>query len=171
VLSLRNAAIALIASAVIVGVLAGLTAAEFTAPSQEPPIGQPLQVDQQITAQRHSPLGPPVIAPQPNPMDPPVTAPQPKPADPPVAAPQSTPIHRDSVVNPIADRRAPVNAKPIPVASHPAPEPPAQHQPDSRPPSSALPAHNSKSRTMNTEPCACDGRMRQVHTHWDPPQG
>jgi hypothetical protein len=179
VVSLRSAAIALVASAAILGVLIGVTTAEFTAPSQDPAIDP---ADQQVTAQQHSPVGPPIMAPQPNPVSPPVTAPQPNPGPPPapprpnpvdhpVVVARSTPVHRDLVVHPVADRQAPVNAQPVPVALPPAQDAPAKdHQTVSPPPSSASPAHDSKSRTMNAEPCACDGKMRQVRTHWDPPQ-
>lgn len=165
--SLRSAAIALVASAAILGVLVGVTTAKFTVPTQDPPIDP---TDQQVTAQQHRPVGPPIMAPQPNPVNPPVTAPQPNPAPPqpnsadrPVSVARPAPIHREPVVPPIADRQAPVNAQPGAVAPPPAPDVP--------PPSSAAPARNSKSRTSNTEPCACDGQMRQVRTHWDPPEG
>jgi hypothetical protein len=180
VVSLRSAAVALVASAAILGVLVGVTTAEFTVPSQDPPIDP---ADQQVTAQQHSPVGPPIMAPQPKPVDPPVTAPQPNPGPPPappqpnsvdrpVAVARTAPIRREPVVHPVADRQAPVNAQPVPAAPPPAPDAPAKdHQAAYPPPSSASPARNSKSRTVNTEPCACDGKMRQVHTHWDPPEG
>ncbi len=190
-LSVRGSVIALVASAAVVGVLVGVTAAQFSARSQDPPLGQALPVDQQVSAQRHNPaapplIAPPIVAPQPNLVDPPVVAPpvaaapdaaaQPNPepslAPPqPVAVSPATPAHQEPVIRPVTDRPAPVRAQPVAVTRPPAPEAPVRdHQSASPPPSSALSERSSRSHTVDTEPCACDGQMRQVHTHWDPPQ-
>ena len=159
VLSLRSAVIALVASVALVLVLAGVCAGVFTPPSPEPPIPQAASVD------------PPVVARQAAPVDPPVAAPQPDPGNSPVAAPHSTPVHREPVADPTSYGRVPVHRHPAPAADPPASVAPVPaHRPVSPPPFSALPAQNSKSRTVNTEPCACDGTMRKVPTHWDPPQ-
>jgi hypothetical protein len=147
VLGLRSAVIALVASAALVLVLAGMCAGVFTTPSPEPPVLQAA------------------------PVDPPVVAPQPAPANSPVATLHSTPVHREPVADPTSYGRVPVHRQPVPAADPPASVAPVQdRRPVSPPPLSALPAHDSKSRTMNTEPCACDGAMRKVPTHWDPPQ-
>lgn len=159
VLGLRSAVIALVASAALVLVLAGMCAGVFTTPSPEPPVLQAAPVD------------PPVVARQAAPVDPPVAAPQPASVDPPVATPHSTSVHREPVADPTSYGRVPVHRQPVPATDPPASVAPVQdRRPVSPPPLSALPARDSKSRTMNTEPCACNGAMRKVPTHWDPPQ-
>src|SRR5262249_6787318 len=61
---------------------------------------------------------------------------------------------------------------PVPVTSGPAPrnpEPARQEIPE--PPGPPLTSNRGgTSRTVNTAPCSCDGHMRRVPTHWDPPR-
>jgi hypothetical protein len=68
----------------------------------------------------------------------------------------------------------PVRQNPVPVAHpyQPAPVPvaPAENRlPVSPPPAPVLAVPHLTSRTVNTEPCLCDGTLRRVPTHWDPP--
>lgn len=157
-LSLRNAVIALVASAALVLVLSGVSAGVFNGvftttpepPRELPPIAAHPDVAAPVPA-----LGPDV-QPGPVPLDVPV--------------PRSLPVHQEPVAHPAVYRRVVVQRQPIPVAHQPVPVTPAQNPlPVSPPPAPALPV-SSRSRTVNTEPCSCDGVMRRVPTHWDPPQ-
>ena len=175
-LSLRNTVVALVASGATVLVLTGITAGVFSAPPADPLVPQANPVDQHATAQQ------PNLVPQPAPALPPAPAPLPDPAPQSVAiqqpevgtqpiAPAAAPVRRQPVTHP-AVFRTPVQPQPIPAAHAPTPsaEPapaPEQDSPESAP-VAAVP--HQKSRTVNTEPCACDGTMRRVPTHWDPPQ-
>jgi len=177
VLSLRNTVVALVASGATVLVLTGITAGAFSAPPADPLVPQANPVDQHAGTQ------------QPNLVPQPVPAPQPAPAQQPDPAPQPVAIHQPEVVKqPIASApapvrqqpairpavvRTPVQPQPIPVAHAPAPitEPAPDPERDFSPPAPVASTSHQKSRTMNTEPCACDGTIRRVPTHWDPPQG
>jgi translation initiation factor IF-2 len=187
-LSLRSTVIALVASAVLVLILAGVASGVFTTHSPPPPVGQSVSVHQDGAAPAPTvPVPPDIAAPAaplpaaplpaaplpaaplpaaPLPAAPAPAAPAPLPAAPapaPAAAPSEPLTHY---------RQAPAQRQPTAVAQPPVSVAPAQDQrPASPRPPSALPAHEAKSRTVNTEPCACDGRMRRVSTHWDPPQG
>lgn len=152
-LSLRSTVIALVASAALVLVLAAVSSGVFTTHSPPPPVGQSVSVHQDGAVSAHAAPKPPAIA-APAPAAPAPAAPAP------AAVPSEPPTHYRPVQQP-----APAVHSSVSVA-------PAQNQrPVSPPPPSTLPAHEAKSRTVNTEPCACDGRMRKVPTHWDPPQG
>jgi hypothetical protein len=180
VLSLRSTVIALVVSASSVLVLAGLNAGVFAIPALDPPLAQqPIAVDERVPGRTPTVVAP-VVPPQPTPVAAPVQKPPPAPAEPPVAATQPAPAEAPAVATqpmskhqqPMAQTvnyRTPVRRQPTP-ADHP-PAPPARRPaPVSPPPASAAPATHAKSRTVNTEPCACDGKMRRVPTHWDPPQ-
>lgn len=174
VFGLRSAVIALLASAALVLALAGVSAGVFTIPDDPPPVSQAAPVDPALAAPRPVQMAPDVAAPQPAPQAPDAAAPQPAPVVSDAAAPRSAPVHREPVAESASYRRVPVHREPVPAAPHPAPVEPAQNrQPVSPPPpsSSESPAPSSKSRTVNTEPCHCDGQMRKVSTHWDPPRG
>lgn len=168
--SLRNAVIALAASAGLVVVLAGVSAGVFTAQPAQPPVGQSASVQQGAAAPALPVQVPPDIA-APAPAAPaPAT---PAPAEPAPAAP----VHHDvAAPAPAAVRAQPVIhyrqvQQPAPAAIPAVSVVPVQdHRPASPPPSAAPPRRDAKSRTMNTEPCACNGTMRKVSTHWDPPQ-
>lgn len=169
VLSLRGAVIALVASASSVLVLAGIAAGVFATPSPDPSF----PVDQPVTRQappppviQAAPIAPPVQALPPGPAAPPVADPKPAPADPLVVVARPKPAYHKPVTQPVS-YRPPVQRQPPPAAHQPAPRP----QPGARPPASASPEPTTKSRTVNTEPCNCDGHMRKVPTHWDPPRG
>ena len=173
--SLRNAVIALAASAGLVVVLAGVSAGVFTAQPAQPPVGQSASVQQGAAAPALPAQLPPDIA-APAPAAPAPAAPAP--AEPAPAAP----VHHDVAAPAIAAVRAqpvihyrqvqmPVPQQPAPAANPAVSIAPVQDpRPASPPPSAALPARDAKSRTVNTEPCACNGTMRKVSTHWDPPQ-
>ncbi len=164
-LSLRSAVIALVASAALVLVLSGVSAGVFNGvfttasapPSDLPPIA----------------VHPDVAAPAPNlqPAPAPNLQPDPVPAD--VPAPHSLPVDREPVAHPTVYRRVAVQRQPVPAAHQPVPVAPMQNPlPVSPPPAPALPvsSSSSRSRTVNTEPCDCDGEMRRVPTHWYPPR-
>lgn len=180
-LSLRNLVIALVASAALVLVLAGVSSGVFTTQSSPSPIGQSVSVHQGVAAPAKG--SPPAIA-VPAPAAPAAPVPAaPVPAAPEPAAPEPAALVHHEPAAPAAPsepvthyRQAqvhvPVQQQSAPAAHPPASVEPAQnHRPASPPPSSASPAREAKSRTVNTEPCACDGTMRKVSTHWDPPQG
>jgi hypothetical protein len=190
VLSLRSTVVALGVSGATVVVLAAATAGMFQTPPVDPLVPQANPVNQQASAQQPNLLP----APQPAPARQPIPAPQSVAPQPdtmphqvvvaqPAAARQSAvgvqPVaHAPSVVRqepathpavvlrPAAPPQSSPAHEPVPI-SDPAPDdhqdlPSAQHGPDASPPP-------QKSRTVNTEPCACDGKMRRVPTHWDPP--
>lgn len=179
--SSRNAVIALVASAGLVVVLAGVSAGVFTAQPAQPPVGQSASVQQDAAAPaRAAPVPPGIAAPAPAAPAPAEPAPAaPAPAEPAPAAP----VHHDvAAPAPAAVRAQPVihyRQVQMPVQQQPAPAvnpagsvaPIQDPRPSSPPPSAALPARDAKSRTVNTEPCACNGTMRKVSTHWDPPRG
>src|SRR5262249_60138880 len=110
----------------------------------------------------------------------PRAAPGPAPADPPV--PDSPPTSADSEPLPRpSDRRVPVTRQPVsvthrpeptaPVPGAPVPSAPSASQPAiSDPPASPVSSRGPTSRTVNTEPCSCDGRMRKIPTYWYPPE-
>jgi hypothetical protein len=167
--SLRNAVIALAASAGLVVVLAGVSAGVFTAQPAQPPVGQSASVQQGAAAPALPVQVPPdIVAPAPA---------VPAPAEPAPAAP----VHHDvAAPAPAAVRAQPVIhyrqvqmpvQQPAPAAIPAVSVVPVQDpRPVSPPPSAAVHARDAKSRTVNTEPCACNGTMRKVSTHWDPPQ-
>jgi len=159
-LSLRNAVIALVASAALVLVLVGVSAGVFTSQPSQPSVGQSASVNQGVTApNRAVPMPPDVAAPVPA-----------APAAPVQHAAAPAPVPSEPVTH-YRPAQVPVQQQPARAAQPVTSVAPAQdHRPVSPPPSSALPARDSQSRTVNTEPCACDGRMRQVSTHWDPPK-
>jgi hypothetical protein len=177
--SLRNTVIGLVTSTGIVLVLAGANAGVFTAWPFAPTTAQPVPADHPVTSQP-APVIPPVALPPPAAADPPLAEPAPAPADPPATQSNLAPMVGH------AEYRAPIRRQPVPVAHPPVPVAPApSFPPVSGPPGRALPSHdfhNSgedqpsrpsrgyQSRTVNTEPCYCDGQMRRVHTHWDPPE-
>jgi hypothetical protein len=176
--SLRNAVIALVASAGLVVVLAGVSTGVFTAQPAQPPVGQSASVQQDAAAAARAARVPPGIA------APAPAAPAPAPAAPAPAEPApAAPVHHDvAAPAPAAVRAQPVihyRQVQMPVQQQPAPAvnpagsvaPVQDPRPASPPPSAALPARDAKSRTVNTEPCACNGTMRKVSTHWDPPRG
>ena len=173
--SLRSAVIALVASAALVLVLAGVSAGVFSTQPSPPPVGQSVSVHQDgAVPARTAPVPPNIAAPPPAAPAPQPAAPVPAPAAPAPAAPAR---HDLAVPAPAPMPSQPVThyrqvQQPAPAVTPPVSVAPAQAaRPASPPPSAALPAREAKSRTVNTEPCACDGRMRQVSTHWDPPQG
>lgn len=158
-LSLRNAVIALVASTALVLVLSGMSAGVFngvfTTASVPPGALSPIAAH------------PDVAAPAPD-LQPDL---QPAAVNPDVPAPRSLPVDRAPVAHPTVYRRVAVQRQPVPVAHQPVPVAPTLNPlPVSPPPAPALPAVHSRSRTVNTEPCDCDGAMRRVPTHWDPPQ-
>jgi hypothetical protein len=182
VLSTRSAVIALAASAVTVLVLAGMTSGMLATPSLDSLIGQPIPVDQRLTGTVPAPVAPPL-----QPLPPaPAELPPPAPANPTVEVSPAAPVKHpavaarrepastprparpEPVVQPVSNRGS-TPRQPAPVLQQPAP--PAQQQPVARPPAATAPAASTKSRTRNVEPCDCDGTMRRVPTHWDPPQG
>lgn len=151
--SLRSAVMALVASAALVLVLAGVTAAVYANPSPPPAVPQP-------TPGALSAPGAPAW----NDGQPPADAPGPAAGQPPADAP------------PTGQRRVTMRQQPVPTphhpvaAYHPVSVAPVQNRrPVPPPPSSAFPAPDLKGRTVNTEPCSCDGKLRKVPTHWDPP--
>ena len=151
--SLRNAVVSLVASAALVLVLVGVTTRVFTTASAPLPDPAPSAVHPDIAASQPAPD---------------VPAPQASLAAPP---PRSLPVSREPVTYPAGYHRVAVQRQPVPAVHQPVPVAPAQNpQPVSPPPSLALPVSHSRSRTVNTEPCFCDGTMRKVPTHWDPPQ-
>lgn len=178
--SLRNAVIALAASAGLVVVLAGVSAGVFTAQPAQPPVGQSASVQQGAAAPALPVQVPPDIA-APAPAAPAPAAPAPATPAPAEPAP-AAPVHHDvAAPAPAAVRAQPVihyRQVQMPVQQQPAPAaipavsvaPVQDHRPASPPPSAVSPARDAKSRTVNTEPCACNGTMRKVSTHWDPPQ-
>ncbi len=170
VLSLRNAVIALVASAALVLVLSGVSAGVFDGafagvfngafttapvpPRELPPIAA------------HPDVAAPVPVSGPDVQ----SAPQPAAVDPDIPAPRSRSVDREPVTHLTVYRRVAVQRQPVPVVHQPVPVTPALNPlPVSPPPAPALPVA-SRSRTVNTEPCSCDGTMRRVPTHWDPPQ-
>lgn len=155
-LSLRNAVVSLVASAALVLVLVGVTTRVFTTASAPLPDPAPSAVHPDIAASQPAPDIP----------APPQAAP-----NVPASPPRSLPVSREPVAHPTGYHRVAVQRQPVPAAHQPVPVAPAQNpQPVSPPPSLALPVSHSRSRTVNTEPCFCDGTMRKVPTHWDPPQ-
>lgn len=181
VLSLRNTVVALVASGVTVVGLAAATAGMFRTPPVEPLVPQANPVNQHAGAQQ------PNLVPAPQPAatpQQPAAAPQPVVAPPPAAARQPA-----AVVQPVSGAAPPVRQQPVtrpavvlrpPVPPHarsshdpvPSNEPGPDRQELSPPPRAPIASPPSqRSRTVNTEPCACDGKMRRVPTHWDPPQG
>jgi hypothetical protein len=171
-LSLRSTVVALVASGATVLVLTGVAAGVFSTPPADPLVPRANPVDQHAVTQQPNLVPQPVPAPQAAPAQQPDPAPQAVAIQQPVAVKQSitsaaAPVRRQPVTQP-AVVRAPV---PPPIAAHdPAPiaEPAPDPEQASSPPASST-AHQ-KSRTVNTGPCACDGTMRRVPTHWDPPQ-
>jgi hypothetical protein len=174
VLSLRSTVVALVASGAAVLVLTGVTAGVFSTPAVDPLVPQANPVDQRATAQQ------PNLVPPPVPAQPPVPAPQAGPAPqavvarPPAVVQQpissAVPVVRQQPVARPAVVLTPVRPQPLP-----APAPVAEPAPDHRqgppaPPGPVSFSPHQKSRTVNTEPCACEGRMRRVPTHWDPPR-
>ena len=173
-LSLRSTVVALVASGAAVLVLTGIVAGVFSTPPADPLVPQANPVDQHAVTQR------PNLVPQP------VPAPPPAPAQQPDAAPQAVAIRQADVVKqPITSAAAPVRRQPVtqpavvrapvpPPIAAPDPAPIAEPAPDpeqtSSPPAPAPATPHQKSRTVNTEPCACDGAMRRVPNHWNPPQ-
>jgi hypothetical protein len=171
-LSLRSTVIALVASALLVLVLAGVASGVFTTHSPPPPVGQSVSVPPDGAAPAPTvPVPPDIAVPLPAaplPAAPAPAAPAPLPA---ASAPAPAAVPSEPLTH-YRQTQVPVQRQSAPVAQPPGPVAPAQDQrPASPRPPSALPAHEAKSRTVNTEPCACDGRMRKVPTHWDPPQG
>ena len=177
VLSLRNTVVALVASGATVLVLTGITAGVFSAPPADPLVPQANPVDQHAMAQQ------PNLVPQPAPAQLPAPAPSPDPAPQSVAIQQSDVDKQPIAAAPAAARRqpathpavvrTPVQPQLIPAAPAPVPsaEPVPDPKQDSPAPAPVAAAPQQKSRTVNTEPCACDGKMRRVPTHWEPPQG
>lgn len=166
----RNAVIALLASAALVLVLAGVSAGVFTTQDPSPLVGQSVSVHQDVAGPGHAAPPPPDIA-APAPAGPAPAVPAPAaPAHHDIAAPAPAALPSQPVTH-YRQVQMPVQPQPAPAANLPAPVTPAQnHRPVSAPPSSASPARGAKSRTVNTEPCDCDGTMRKVPTHWEPPQ-
>src|SRR5438309_2601207 len=149
--SLRSAVIALVASAALVLVLAGVSAGVFSTQPSPPPVGQSVSVHQDgAVPARTAPVPPNIAAPPP-------AAPVPAPAAPAPAAPAR---HDLAVPAPAPMPSQPVThyrqvQQPAPAATPPVSVAPAQApRPASPPPSAALPAREAKSRTVNTEPCA-----------------
>lgn len=153
-LSLRSAVIALVASAALVLVLAGVNAGVFTAPSPPPSDPSPAAAHPDAAASPPAAVLPDV----------------PAAVLPDAPAPQSMPVHGEPVAHPTSYHRVAVQRQPVPAAHQPVPVAPVQNRQPVSPPVSALPVSRSKSRTVNTEPCSCDGSMRRVPTHWDPPE-
>jgi hypothetical protein len=163
VLGLRSAVIALVASAALVLVLAGVNAGVFAAPSPPPADPPPAAAHPEAAASPPAAVLPDVPASPPAPVHPDVPAAQP--------APHSMPMQGGPVAHPTNYRPVAVQRQPVLAAHQSVPVAPVQNrQPVSPPPASALPVSGSKSRTVNTEPCSCDGSMRRVPTHWDPPR-
>jgi hypothetical protein len=163
VLGLRSAVIALVASAALVLVLAGVNAGVFAAPSPAPSDPPPAAAHPDAAASPPAAVLPDVPASPPAPVLPVVPAPAP--------APQPMPVQWGPVTHSTGYRRVTVQRQPLPAAHQPVPVAPVQNRlPVSPPPASASPVSGSKSRTVNTEPCSCDGSMRRVPTHWDPPR-
>jgi len=176
-ISLRTTVVALVASGATVLVLTGITTGVFSTPPADPLVPQANPVDQHAVTQQ------PNLVPQPAPA--PAQPPAPAPlADP---APQSVAIRQPDVdKQPIAAAAAPVRRQPVthpavvrtvqpqPIPAAPAPAPSAEPVPDPKQdapvPAPVAAAPHEKSRTVNTEPCACDGKMRRVPTRWSPPQ-
>jgi hypothetical protein len=73
--------------------------------------------------------------------------------------------HPAVVQTPVGPPSRPAARNPVPIAA-PAPD----QQPGAAAPAPVVSPAAQKSRTVNTEPCACNGTMRKVSTHWDPPQ-
>lgn len=167
-LSLRSTVIALVASAGLVLVLAGVLSGVFTTEPSPPPVGQSVSVHQDGAAPAPaSPVPPDIAAPAPAVAAP--AAPAPVASVPATPAPASATVPSEPVTH---DHQVQVQQQAAPTAHPAVSDAPAEnHRPVSPPPPSALPAHEAKSRTVNTEPCACDGTMRKVPTHWDPPEG
>jgi hypothetical protein len=163
VLSLRNVVIALVASTALVLVLSGVSAGVFNGAFTTAPV--PPRDLPPIAA--HPDVAAPVPVSGPDVQ----SDPQPAAVDPDIPAPRSRSVDRAPVAHPTVYRRVTVQRQPVPVAAHqPVPVTPALNPlPVSPPPAPALPVA-SRSRTVNTEPCSCDGTMRRVPTHWDPPQ-
>jgi hypothetical protein len=174
-LSLRNTVVALVASGATVLVLTGIAAGVFSTPPTDVPVPQANPVDQHAVTQQ------PNLLPQPVPVQQAEPAQQPEPATHAVAIQQpdvvkqpitsaAAPVRRQPVIHP-AVVQAPVPPQPVP-AHDPAPiaEPTPDPERHSSPPAPGRSTPHQKSRTVNTEPCACDGTMRRVPTHWDPPQ-
>ncbi|MGH3686344.1 MAG: hypothetical protein ACRDRU_21490 [Pseudonocardiaceae bacterium] len=194
---LRREVIALVASAALVLVLVGVSTGVLTIPAGTPG-GQPASVysgvagvpsapvdpgvagapvDPGAVATRPAPVDPGVAAPHANPVDLGVTAPRANPADPAVAAPRANPVDRKPVARPtgygsVPVQRQPVLAaqQPVPIARQPVSVAPDEDRQPVSPPPPRVPAAESKSRTVITEPC-CDSRVQRVRTHWDPPRG
>ncbi|MGH3548938.1 MAG: hypothetical protein ACRDQU_12675 [Pseudonocardiaceae bacterium] len=175
-LSQRNTVIALVSSAALVLVLAGVSSGVFTPEAPPSPIGQSVSVHQGDADAVPAPATAPAPPAVPVPLAPAVPVPAaPVPAAPAhhdLAAPAAAAVPSEPVTHyrkvlvqaPVQQQTAPAAHRPVSV------EPVQNPRPVSSPPSPALPAREGRSRTANTEPCACDGTMRRVPTHWDPPQ-
>ncbi|MBV8995723.1 MAG: hypothetical protein JO287_18950 [Pseudonocardiales bacterium] len=159
------------ASGATVLVLTGIVAGVFSTPPADPLVPQANPVDQHAA----NLVPQPVPAPQPSPAPQPDPAPQAVAIQQPEAVKQpitfaAAPVRRQPVTQP-AVVRAPVPPQPLP-AHDPAPIAEAAPDPEqhSSPPAPPPSAPHQKSRTVNTAPCACDGTMRRVPNHWEPPQ-
>ncbi len=188
VLSLRSTVVALVASGAAVVVLAAATAGTFRTPPVDPLVPQANPVNQHATAQQPNLIP----APRPAPAQQPAAAAQPAVAPPPAAPRPAVTAQPVSHATPAvrqqpATRPAVVLRPPVPAQSNQAQSSPAQSSPAhdpapvkrpgsdrqefSPPPQAPIAASRpQRSQTVNTEPCACDGKMRRVPTHWDPPQ-
>lgn len=182
VLSLRSTVVALVASGAAVVVLAAATAGTFQTPPVDPLVPQANPVNQHATAQQ------PNLIPAPQPaVAPPPAAPR-QPAVTPQPVSHATPaVRQQPVTRPAVVLRPPVPAQSNQARSNQVQSSPAQSSPAhdpmpvngpgsdrqefSPPPQAPIAASRPpRSQTVNTEPCACDGKMRRVPTHWDPPQ-
>jgi hypothetical protein len=176
--SLRNTVIALVTSAGIVLALAAANAGVLTTWSTTPASSQPIPADHPVTGQPSVPVIPPLAAAPPAVADPPLAEPQTAqestPGDPPATNAHPTPVKQQPPQQPTArpiEYRVPVGPQPSPVTHPPVAIAPApSHQPGFEPPESPPPSRGTTSRTVNTEPCSCNGHMRTVHTRWDPPE-
>jgi hypothetical protein len=174
--SLRNIVVALVVTAATVLVLVAVTAGVFAAPPADPLVPQANPVDQHARTQQPNVVPQPVPAQQTVIAQQPVIAGQPDAVtQPDVGQPQPVThvapavrqqlVTRSAIVRtPVAPAAKPVAQDPVPVAG-PAPD----RQQAARPPAPVASPPAQKSRTVNTEPCACNGTMRKVPTHWDPP--
>lgn len=173
-LSLRGTVIALVGSVAGVLLLAGVTAGVFARPAPDPPVS----MEQEPLGQETTPSAPvlPAQPPAPEappmhvaPAAPPIEDQRPAPTDRPVVAAPTKPAYQKPVTRPVSYRE-PLQRQPRPAPQQP-PPPVQRPEPVVRPPASQSPAPSTKSRTVNTEPCNCDGQMRRVPTHWEPPRG
>jgi hypothetical protein len=172
--SLRSTVVALMTSAGIVLALAAANAGVLTTWSTTPASSQPIPADHPVTGQPSVPVIPPMVAAPPAVADPPLAEPQTAqgstPEGPPATDAHPTPVKQESVARPV-EYRVPVGPQPSPVTHPPVAIAPApSHQPGFEPPESPSRSRGTTSRTVNTEPCSCNGHMRTVHTRWDPPE-